>query len=172
MTNREFFIQTWQHEQAITLRALQALPEGELLNYRYQPKSRSIKELTDHFVSHAEDLVEALEDGVINHRLTACYDSIAAAISVFEKTSARLVQLAAATSEADWDNKDNTMFVFGRPLDTLKLGNRCWEFLLDIVHHRGQLSTTYRHIGITQPSIYGPTAEMVEDMMAEMSNTN
>jgi uncharacterized damage-inducible protein DinB len=172
MTNKEFFIKTWQQEQAITIIALKALPEGETLNYRYQPKSRSIKELTDHFVSHAEDLVEALEDGVLNHRFAASYDSIAKAIEVFEKTSARLIQLLKATSDANWNDKDITMFVFGNPLDTTKLGNRCWQFLLDIVHHRGQLSTTYRHIGATQPAIYGPTAEMIEAMMAKMSQAN
>src|SRR5450432_288364 len=109
MTNKEFFIQTWLHEQAITVHALKALPEGDALNYRYQPKSRSIKELTDHFVSHAEDLVEALEDGVINHRLTASYSSIAKAIGVFENESARLIQLVKATADADWNDKDITM---------------------------------------------------------------
>jgi len=172
MTNKDFFIQSWQKEEAITINALKALPEGEALTYRYQPKSRSVKELTDHFVSHAEDLVEALEDGVLHHRATASYNSIADAISSFESNSNRLVEFVKNTSEDDWNNKDITMFVFGHPIDTSKLGNRCWQFLLDIIHHRGQLSTTYRHLGVTQPSIYGPTAEMVEAMMAQMSSAN
>jgi uncharacterized damage-inducible protein DinB len=172
MTNKTFFIKTWQQEQAVTVQALKALPEGDALNYRYQPKSRSVKELTDHFVSHAEDLVEAFEDGVINHRVTANYPSIAEAIEVFEKTSSHLVQLAEATSESDWENKDITMYIFGHSFGAMKLGNRCWQFLMDIVHHRGQLSTTYRHIGVAQPALYGPTAEMVEEMMAQMQTAN
>jgi uncharacterized damage-inducible protein DinB len=172
MTNKDFFIQSWQKEEAITINALKALPEGEALTYRYQPKSRSVKELTDHFVSHAEDLAEALEDGVLHHRINANYSSISEAISSFETSSARLMQLVKDATEDDWNNKDITMFIFGHPIDTLKLGNRCWQFLLDIIHHRGQLSTTYRHLGVTQPSIYGPTAEMVEAMMAQMSCAN
>ena len=169
MTNKEFFIHLWQKEQPITVRALRALPEGDVLNYCYQPKSRSVKQLTDHFVSHVEDLVEALEDGVLNHRVSAKYDSIDEAIRSFETNSACLVQLINNTSDEDWNDKDITMFVFGHPIDTMKLGERCWEFLQDIIHHRGQLSTTYRHLGVPQPSIYGPTAEMVEAMMAQMA---
>ena len=38
MTNKEFFIHLWQKEQPITVRALRALPEGDVLNYCYQPK--------------------------------------------------------------------------------------------------------------------------------------
>jgi uncharacterized damage-inducible protein DinB len=172
MTNKTFFIQTWQQEKDVTLQALKALPEGDALSYRYQPKSRSVKELTDHFVSHVEDLVEAFEDGVINHRVTANYPSIAEAIEVFDKTSDQLVKLAEATSEYDWENKDINMLIFGHSFGAMKLGNRCWQFLMDIIHHRGQLSTTYRHLGVKQPSLYGPTAEMVEEMMAQMQPSN
>lgn len=166
MTHKEFFIRTWNHEMEITVRALKALPEGEVLQYRYQPKSRTVKELVDHFVSHAEDLAEAAGDGVLNHRITASYDSVAAAIEALKTESARFISLLQKTSDADWNNKDITMYVFGQDFGTLKLGDRCWQFLLDVIHHRGQLSTTYRHLGVTQPSVYGPTAEMVEAMMA------
>jgi uncharacterized damage-inducible protein DinB len=41
-----------------------------------------------------------------------------------------------------------------------------WGFLFDTVHHRGQLSTYYRQMGVRNPSIYGPTAETIEEMMA------
>ena len=38
-----------------------------------------------------------------------------------------------------------------------------WTFLLDIIHHRGQLSTYLRAMGSTVPQIYGPSAD--EPMM-------
>jgi len=34
-----------------------------------------------------------------------------------------------------------------------------WGFLLDIIHHRGQLSTYLRPMGSTVPQIYGPSAD-------------
>jgi uncharacterized damage-inducible protein DinB len=45
-------------------------------------------------------------------------------------------------------------------------------FLFDLIHHRGQLSTYYRPMGAAQPAIYGPTAEMVEQMMAQTASAN
>jgi uncharacterized damage-inducible protein DinB len=34
-----------------------------------------------------------------------------------------------------------------------------WTFLLDIIHHRGQLSAYLRAMGSTVPQIYGPSAD-------------
>ena len=34
-----------------------------------------------------------------------------------------------------------------------------WGFLLDIIHHRGQLTTYLRPMGSTVPQIYGPSAD-------------
>ena len=41
--------------------------------------------------------------------------------------------------------------------DTLE--NFAWGFLLDAVHHRGQLTTYLRPMGSKVPSIYGPSAD-------------
>ena len=38
-----------------------------------------------------------------------------------------------------------------------------WTFLLDVIHHRGQLPTYLRAMGSTVPQIYGPSAD--EPMM-------
>ena len=37
--------------------------------------------------------------------------------------------------------------------------DNAWGFLLDIVHHRGQLTTYLRAMGSTVPQIYGPSAD-------------
>jgi uncharacterized damage-inducible protein DinB len=34
-----------------------------------------------------------------------------------------------------------------------------WSFLLDIVHHRGQISTCLRPMGSKVPQIYGPSGD-------------
>jgi uncharacterized damage-inducible protein DinB len=48
----------------------------------------------------------------------------------------------------------------------------CWQLFFDVIHHRGQLSVYFRPMGIPNPSIYGPTAEMVEAMMAQRTANN
>ena len=169
MTNKEFFQKCWKQEVVPTLTALKALPEGEKLSYRPAEKNRSAKQLVDHFVSHVEDLIEAVETGVLNHRVMADYPTTENATEVFEKESDKLMALLDATDDATWDGKNIPMLVMGNKFGEQPLGATCWMFLFDLIHHRGQLSTYYRPMGAAQPAIYGPTAEMVEQMMAAQS---
>ena len=89
MTNKEFFQQCWKAEVAPTITALKALPSADKLSYKPAEKNRTAKQLVDHFVSHVEDLVEAVETGVLNHRVMADYPTTENAIEVFEKVTAR-----------------------------------------------------------------------------------
>ena len=172
MSNKEFFQQCWKSEVAPTIVALKALPSADKLAYKPAEKNRTAKQLVDHFVSHVEDLIEGVESGVINHRVMADFPSIEKAIEVFENETNRLVSLLDAVDDKTWDEKIVPMKVMGNKLFEQPLGKMCWSFLFDLIHHRGQLSTYYRPMGAAQPNIYGPTAEMVEAMMAQMSTAN
>ena len=144
----------------------------EKQSYKPAEKNRTAKQLVDHFVSHVEDLIEGVETGVINHRLMADYPTTEIAIETFERGSDKLMAMLDATDEATWNERNTPMLVFGNNAGQGPLGQMCWMFLFDLIHHRGQLSTYYRPMGATQPSIYGPTAEMVEEMMAKSSAAN
>jgi len=172
MTNKEFFQQCWRSEIAPTIIALKALPAADKLGYKPAEKNRTAKQLVDHFVSHVEDLIEGVETGVINHRVMADFPSVEDAIAVFETGSDKLIALLDKVDDNTWDEKIVPMLIFGNKLFEHPLGKMCWMFLFDLIHHRGQLSTYYRPMGATQPNIYGPTAEMVEAMMAQMSTAN
>jgi len=172
MNNKAFFQQCWRSEITPTINALKALTEPEKLSYKPAERNRSAKQLVDHFVSHVEDLIEAVETGVLNHRVTANYPDISEAISVFETGSEKLISLLDNVDDNTWEQKIVPMLVFGNKIDEKSLGQMCWMFLFDIIHHRGQLSTYFRPMGLTQPAIYGPTSEMTEQMMAQSSNAN
>ena len=172
MTNKEFFQQCWKSEVAPTIVALKALPSADKLGYKPAEKNRTAKQLVDHFVSHVEDLIEGVETGVINHRVMADFPSAENAIAVFEAGSDKLIALLDNVDDKTWDEKNVPMLIFGNKIFEHPLGQMCWMFLFDIIHHRGQLSTYYRPMGAVQPNIYGPTAEMVEAMMANMSTAN
>jgi uncharacterized damage-inducible protein DinB len=49
----------------------------------------------------------------------------------------------------------------------MPLMQACWMMHNDTIHHRGQLSSYYRILGVKQPGFYGPTAEEEEAMMAK-----
>ena len=172
MTNKEFFQQCWKQEVKPTLSALKGLPEAEKLVYKPAEKNRTAKQLVDHFVSHVEDLIEAVETGVLNHRVMADYPTTENAIEVFEKDSDKLMLLLDSTDDETWEGKNIPMMVMGNKFGEQPLGSTCWMFLFDLIHHRGQLSTYYRPMGAAQPAIYGPTAEMVEQMMAQSASAN
>ena len=172
MTNKEFFQQCWRSEVTPTITALKALPAADKLAYKPAEKNRTAKQLVDHFVSHVEDLIEGVETGIINHRVMASYGSCEEAIEIFEKGSDKLIALLDTVDDTTWDEKVVPMNIFGNKIFEHPLGTMCWTFLFDIIHHRGQLSTYYRPMGAIQPNIYGPTAEMVEAMMANMSTAN
>ncbi|HMI78059.1 MAG TPA: DinB family protein [Ferruginibacter sp.] len=172
MTNKEFFQQCWKAEVTPTLTALKALPSADKLSYKPAEKNRTAKQLVDHFVSHVEDLIEAVETGIINHRVMADYPTTENAIDVFVKETDRLIALIDNVDDKAWEEKTVPMLVFGNKAFEQSLGQMCWSFLFDIIHHRGQLSTYYRPMGAAQPAIYGPTAEMVEARMAESPSAN
>ena len=172
MTNKEFFQQCWKSEVTPTMTALKALPSADKLGYKPAEKNRTAKQLVDHFVSHVEDLIEGIETGTINHRVMADFSSIEEATAVFEKGTDKLLSLLNTVDDKTWDEKIVPMNVLGNKLFEYPLGTMCWMFMFDLIHHRGQLSTYYRPMGATQPNIYGPTAEMVESMMAKMSTAN
>ena|SRR5437868_769990 len=172
MTNKEFFQQCWRSELTPTITALKALGATDKIHWKPAEKNRTAKQLVDHFISHAEDLIEGVETGVINHRVTADYPTVENAIEAFEKDTDKLMAALDKVDDKTWDEKVVPMNVFGNKVGENTLGGMCWMFLFDIIHHRGQLSTYYRPMGLTQPSIYGPTAEMVEAMMAQMASAN
>ena len=136
MTNKEFFQQCWRSEVEPTLIALKALPAADKLSYRPAEKNRSAKQLVDHFVSHVEDLVEAVETGVLNHRVMADFPTTENASEVFEKETGRLMSLIDSVDETTWNEKNIPMMVFGNKFGEKPLGTTCWMFLFDLIHHR------------------------------------
>jgi uncharacterized damage-inducible protein DinB len=168
MNNLLFFSQCWMSEYPHTMLALKALPGPDKLQYRPSAKNRSAKELADHIVIHAIEIIEALETGIINLHVMAEFPSMEKTISTFKSASQRILELLKQTDDAGWEEKKIPLYVFGHKKSEATLSQTCWTILFDIIHHRGQLSAYYRPMGAVQPVIYGPTAEMVEDLMAEM----
>ena len=171
MNNQEFFITCWRNEMPLTINCLRHVPEDK---WDWQPnvKTRTAKQLVDHMAVHPADIAEGVETSVINHRATANFSSVDEAVKEFEKSSEQLLQLVAKTSDEDWNNKVVPLLVFGKPVLQLPMRDMCWRLFFDVVHHRGQLSVYFRPMGVANPAIYGPTAEMVEAMMAQMSTSN
>ncbi|MEO8086644.1 MAG: DinB family protein [Bacteroidota bacterium] len=178
MTNKEFFIATWQRDHAITAKAFRSLPsEGEKLNQHHHEKFRSPWELVNHIGPHAKELAQAVAEGkmdLVNEGKfpldgPKIYKSTEAAAKDVETSSTKLIELLTACSDSDWETKMIPTFWGPNKIFEMSLMQTCWTMLFDTIHHRGQLTSYYRPIGSVQPELMGPTLEVEEAMMAKMN---
>ena len=167
MTNKEFFIQTWQAEMKRTLSAVRGLPTDiSKLSYKCDEKARSAADIIGHMLPHAEAICNATDSFIAIEETGKTYNSIEEAALYFEKYATLLVEKLKATDDKTWDEQIVEFHLNGNKLFAYPMTNLFWMFMFDIIHHRGQLSTYYRHMGVRNPPIYGPTAEDMEAMTA------
>ena len=167
MTNKEFFIQTWQDEMKRTVSAVRALPEDMAgLTYRCNAKARSAAEIIGHMLPHAESICNAAIDFKVTESTGKTFNSVEEAAVYFEKNALQLVENLHSTDDSTWNEQLVTFYLDGNKLFAYPMSNMFWLLMFDIIHHRGQLSTYYRHMGVRNPPIYGPTAEDMEALLA------
>jgi hypothetical protein len=64
MTNKEFFIKSWERESAVTAKGIRSLPDVRTkLNIRHYPKFRSPWEIVNHIGAQAKVLCQAFTEG-------------------------------------------------------------------------------------------------------------
>lgn len=171
MTNRKFFIQTWLAEMKITLNAINGMPVDKTKwNYKCNEKSRNAAEIIGHILPHAEVISNSIKTGIADERTKPHqFSSVEDAIAYSQKWATFNAKNLDVMDDTAWDQKIIDFQVDGVTFYELPMDRYCWMLLIDIIHHRGQLSTYYRHMGVRIPNIYGPTAEDFEAMMAGKS---
>jgi uncharacterized damage-inducible protein DinB len=179
MTNKEFFVQSWKRDSKITAKAFGSLPTDlDKLNMKHHPKFRSPWELVNHIGPHGREVAQAFKDGRAdlvnegNFPLTSptIYKNLAEAANDVEASAAQIEALATACDENTWMTKNVDVYWNGNKIFSATLMQFAWTLLHDTIHHRGQLTSYYRIIGATQPSLMGPTREEEDAMMAAASN--
>ena len=106
MTNKDFFIKTWQDEMKRTAGAVRALPADlAKLSYRCDNKARSAADIIGHMLPHAESICKATDSFIAMETSGKKYESIEDAASYFEKYATLLVEKLRATSENTWNDQ-------------------------------------------------------------------
>ncbi len=165
MNTREYFLAVWPSEVDLTINAFNMLPAGKL-DYRPHPKTRSATEIIEHVIAQPHDMEQALREGQIDHRRKWPFEDLAEAVSAYAAHCKTVAGLVEAAADNDWDKKVIPFMVKGKTMRQGPLRDVCFAFMFDMIHHRGQLSTYYRPMGGKNPFIYGPTAEMIEELKA------
>jgi uncharacterized damage-inducible protein DinB len=161
MTEREFFIFTVADEAPRFERALAAIPT-ENADYRPDPKSKTAMELAANMVGEAGPVIKKfIAEGQVDFakvdwpQITTPADAAAQISTMFAEVKA----LAESTSDEVWDSEAAAGMNGNFDWKSTR-GKMAWSMLLDLIHHRGQLSTYLRPMGGKVPSIYGPSADM------------
>jgi len=178
MTNKEFFITNWERDSAVTLKAIRSLQDDlSKLNIQHHPKFRSPWQIVNHIAPHAKELAQAISEGridLLNEGMFPMdgpniYKSVEDAAKDLETSSAKLKELVKGMSDTDWETK--VVPVYWGEIKVMEgtVMQHCWMMLFDTIHHRGQLTSYYRMLGVPQPELMGPTQEVEEAMFAKMN---
>lgn len=157
-SEKEQFLQTWDREFQTTLKVLRAYPP-EKLDLKPAEKSKSARDLLFVFRNEAHFFSMALDNKL---DFTAPSPQVPATlggiIEETEKANAALVAKLRQISDTDY-NGMVTFAVAPKTMGQVRRMDLCWMMLMDMVHHRGQISVYIRLAGGKVPSIYGPTAD-------------
>ena len=157
MTNLEFCRQTRKGELPKFVSVLKAVPQGRH-DYRPDPKARTAQELAWVLAQEEAALLSLLDTGTVEWKDDKPPARMEEIVAAFERSAAAVNERLAKLDEAGWEKKGRLLMAGGPPWED-SIGQFLWGFLLDAIHHRGQLSTYLRPMGSKVPSIYGPSAD-------------
>jgi uncharacterized damage-inducible protein DinB len=156
MTTRELYLERRKRERKAFVNVLKAVPQGRL-DYRPEPRARTAGELAWLIAFEESALVPLIETGRGEWKEVPGPGTVAAMVSTYERNAAALEAAVQKIDDATWEGK--AKFFFGPDAMEDTVENWVWAFLMDAVHHRGQLSTYLRPMGSKVPSIYGPSGD-------------
>lgn len=156
MDYKEFFIKQWEKEATATRKVISRVPEGS--EYRPDPKARTAREIAWLIVREEAALVDGLEKGAFEWVEVPAPAKVGEVVAQYDKQHESLTKRLQAIAASRWEEKLPFM-MDGKEVMRENGYDMAWGFLLDQIHHRGQLSTYLRPMGAKVPAIYGPSAD-------------
>jgi uncharacterized damage-inducible protein DinB len=157
MNHQEFFLKKWESEGPATRKVISRIPEDRS-DYRADPRARTAREIAWLIVREEAALVEGLEKKMIEWMEVPTPATVKEIIAEYDRLHDALTGRLRAVPSTTWEGDVPFMFG-GQEVMKDKGYEMAWGFLLDQIHHRGQLSTYLRPMGATVPAIYGPSAD-------------
>ena len=153
---REYYIQCFDSEAPTFIKVMKAVPSDKAA-YTPHPRSTAAGDLVWLLAAELHDACELIDNGEVNY-VQKPAPGVAESIAAYEKNAAALKARLAKVDDAKWDSPAR-LKMDGKVMWEAPLGDMLFGFLLDAVHHRGQLSSYLRPMGAKVPSIYGPSAD-------------
>ena len=157
MSEKEMFLQTWDREFQPTMKLLKAYP-ADKPEFKPHERSRSAKELAWTFVMEEQLIEQAIKGKIEMMGFPPAPKTFTEVLNVYEKSHREMVEKVKNLPEAVLD-KTIKFPVGPKQMGDVRCINIFWMMVMDMVHHRGQLSVYVRMAGGKVPSIYGPSAD-------------
>jgi|SRR6266566_798689 len=157
MNPKDFFLKHWQTEASATRKVISRIPEDRC-DYRADPKARTAREIAWLIVREEAALVDGLEKGAFEWTEVPSPAKVSEIVTQYDRQHDTLTKRLQAIPGARWEEK-LPFAVNGQEVMRESGHEMAWGFLLDQIHHRGQLSTYLRPMGAKVPAIYGPSAD-------------
>ncbi len=159
MSTREYFAQRLGSELKAFNAVTRALP-GDRLDYKPHEKNTSAGDLAWQVAVEMSQLPELFRNGEIRWEGSETPKSVDEIADAMERATKDALEAAQNVDDARWSSQAKFIYK-GKVAWENSVENMAWEFLLDMIHHRGQLTAYLRPMGGKVPSCYGPTADDV-----------
>lgn len=156
MNSKDFFLKYWDKEAAATRKVIERIPEGA--NYRPDPKSRTAREIAWLIAREKIVLADGLEKGQLEWKEVAAPSTMKEVLAAYNRNHEDANRKLHGLDASRWEARVPFMWNGEAVMNETAYDN-AWGFLLDIIHHRGQLATYLRPMGAKVPQIYGPSAD-------------
>jgi uncharacterized damage-inducible protein DinB len=157
MDQKALFMKFWEKEATATRKVISRIPQ-EKSDYKPDPKSRNAREIAWLIVREEIVLGDGLEKGVLNWEEISTPATVKEILETYDKHHDEVTRKLQRTEPAKWEKRMPFMWQGQEVMNETGYDN-AWGFLLDQIHHRGQLSTYLRPMGSKVPAIYGPSAD-------------
>jgi uncharacterized damage-inducible protein DinB len=155
-TVREYFLECFKSERPKFVRVLQAVP-ADRASYRPHERSMSAADIVSLLATELGDACELIDHGKATF-MPKPAPAVTDSVKAYERNAAEFEKRLPKIDDAQWSRKAQFL-VNGNVAWEAPLGDMLFGFLLDAIHHRGQLSTYLRPMGAKVPSIYGPSGD-------------
>jgi len=159
MTEQKFFVKMMKNEIPIFERVFNALPDKPS-EWSAHPKNKKTADLAASMFFESFGFPFFLKTGMIDSSdpMPDKPGKMKKIAHDFAKNLEEANSIAEKMSDEDWDSPAE-MKMKGKSMWKTTKGGMAWGLLIDLIHHRGQLSTHIRPQGGMVPSIYGPSGD-------------
>jgi uncharacterized damage-inducible protein DinB len=157
MDQKALFMKFWTKEATATRKVIARIPQDKS-DYRADPKARNAREIAWLMVREEIVLGEGLAKGALNWEDVPTPATVQEILDTYDKHHDAITTTLNNIPPAKWEAKVPFLWQGQQIMNETGYDN-AWGFLLDLIHHRGQLSTYLRPMGSTVPAIYGPSAD-------------